>query len=235
MHKLEIKDESSLFKGNMGETMSIDTKEVTEEGEFEGYASVFGAEDLGGDIVMAGAFSDSLTRWPASKIKLLWHHSPQEVIGKFVEAREDTKGLYVKGKLFTKMRKASEVHELMKEGAVEGLSIGYRTREFEIDRDNGTRKLLKVDLREVSVVTFPMLDIANVTLVKSDGSLPSEREFERMLTRDAGFSVKQAKAIIAGGYRSLTDAARDAGPEGDFKGLNEVNEAFRNAAKLFSS
>lgn len=231
MHKLlETKDTNSIFKGSLGGTFPLDVKDVSEEGEFEGYASVFGVEDQGGDIVRAGAFSDSLTRWPAPRIKLLWHHNPQEVIGKFLEAREDSKGLFVKGKLFLKNRRGSEVHELVKEEAVEGLSIGYRTREFEIDRDNGTRTLVKVDLREISVVTFPMLDVAGITMVKGDGVLPSEREFERMLTRDAGFSVKQAKAIIANGYRSLTETARDAGEEeSDFKGLNE---AFSNALQL---
>ncbi|MBL4768350.1 MAG: HK97 family phage prohead protease [Rhodobacteraceae bacterium] len=77
---------------------------------------------------------------------------------------------------------------ICRQGAVEGLSIGYRTRDYEIDRDKGVRKLIKLDLREVSVVTFPMLELAGVTLVKSDGSIPTEREFEQYLARDAGIS-----------------------------------------------
>lgn len=202
-----------MFRGDIGDSLPLDVKAISEEGEFEGYASVFMAEDQGGDIVMPGAFSSSLTRWPADKVKMLWQHDPSSVIGKYTEMREDTKGLYVKGRLFKNVQKGAEALELMREGAVEGLSIGYRTRDYEIDSDSGVRKLIKVDLREVSVVTFPMLDIAGITLVKSDGTLPTERMFERHLVRDAGFTAQQAKAIIATGYKSLT-TARDAG-DGD--------------------
>jgi HK97 family phage prohead protease len=219
-NRIETKD--GLFNGDKGATLNVEMKEVTETGEFEGYASVFNNTDHGGDIVMPGAFKDSLSVCPPEKVRMLFHHDPREVIGKFMEMREDSTGLFVKGRLFQTVQRGKEVHELMKEGAIEGMSIGYRTREFSIDRDAGTRRLEKVDLREVSIVTFPMNDLSGITLVKHDGSLPTEREFERYLTRDAGFTAQQAKAIIADGYKSLNKAARDAGQGSDDAGFSQL-------------
>ncbi|WP_082899222.1 HK97 family phage prohead protease [Sulfitobacter sp. EhC04] len=217
---LELKD--GLFKGDLGGALQIDTKAVSENGEFEGYASHFNVVDQGDDMMMAGAFKESLSQIPAEKVRMLYHHDPREVIGKYTEIREDATGLFVKGRLFLSVQRGKEVHELMKERAIEGLSIGYRTKRYEIDRDNGVRRLLAVDLREISVVTFPMEAMAGITLVKHDGSLPTEREFERYLTRDAGFTAQQAKAIIADGYKSLNKAARDAGQGSDDAGFSQL-------------
>ena len=217
--KIERKD--GLFRGDMGPTLPVEVKEVSEKGEFAGYASIFGNEDDGHDIVQAGAFAESLTKWPAEKVRMLYQHDSSEVIGKYTVMREDQKGLYCEGRLFLGVQRAREVYELMSEGAIEGLSIGYRTREYEMDRVRDVRTLIKVDLKEVSIVTFPMNELAGISLVKHDGRLPTERDFERYLTRDAGFSAQQAKAIIANGYKSLIHAERDAG-EGDDKGLAQA-------------
>lgn len=208
----EVKE--GLFRGVFGSVQPLEVKDVTEAGEFEGYGATFGNVDQGGDIIMPGAFLDSLKTTPAERVRMLYQHDPREVIGKFTEIHEDARGLYVKGRLFVTVQRGREVHELMKEKALEGLSIGYRTELEEYDKLTGTRRLTKVSLKECSIVTFPMNEMAGVTLVKTGGVLPTEREFERYLTRDAGFSAQEAKAIIAGGYKKLK-TERDAGQSDD--------------------
>lgn len=212
MTTLERKDDQ--FSGDLGRCLPFDGKALSDDGTFEGYASVFGDRDQGDDIVVAGAFSETLIRRPAAKVKMLRDHDTRLIIGKWVEMREDAKGLFVKGKLFTNIDKGRETHELMKEGALDGLSIGYRTLESQYDHQLGVRRLEKVDLREVSVVTFPMLESATVSLVKGD-QLPTEREFEAWLVRDAGFTRSQAKSIIAHGFKSLKGQRDAAGSDAD--------------------
>jgi HK97 family phage prohead protease len=204
---LELKD--SEFRGHRGNAVVIEAKAVEETGEFEGHGSVFDVEDQGADIIVRGAFAESLNARPMQSVKMLWQHDTHCPIGRWMELREDDRGLYCKGKLFLAVQAGREAHELMREGAVDGLSIGYTTKRYEIDRDNQVRKLLEVDLREISVVTFPMNEAATVSLVKA-GQLPTERELEDWLKRDAGFSSSQAKAIIANGFKSLKNE-RDAG------------------------
>ncbi len=213
-----------LFNGEFGSLQPLEVKEINaaSNGEFEGYASVFGVMDRGADIVAAGAFMGSLSVRPAAKVKMLWQHRPSEVIGKFLEIREDAKGLWVHGKYNLEVRQGAEAYSLMQDGCIDGLSIGYRSIEDTIDRAVGARRLLKVDLFEISVVTFPMLESATVNRVKS-GQLPTIREFEEMLTRDAGFSSQQAKTIIASGFKALT-TERDAGGGGDDKALQALAE-----------
>lgn len=225
---MNMKD--SLFRGDFGQ-LSVEVKEMDKDGEFEGYGSVFNVVDQGSDIVLPGAFTQSLVSYPAEKVKMLWQHTPSEVIGKWIEMREDDRGLYVHGRLLQSIRKGKEAYELLKEGIIEGLSMGYRTKEYEIDRELGVRKLKRVDLREVSVVTFPMNERSLIQRVKS-GVFPTEREFEQMLTRDAGFSAQQAKAIVANGYKSIL-SERDAGSDdaGFNEALREAAAKMRTAAK----
>lgn len=199
-----------LFRGEFGASAPLEIKEVDESGEFEGYGSVFGTPDQGDDIVMPGAFLDSLASIPAPRVKMLWQHKPDTPIGRWLSMTEDEHGLKVHGKLNKKLRAGAEAAEMMLDGIVDGLSIGYRTKRFEINRETYQRKLLQVDLLELSVVTFPMHQSSTISLVKS-GNLPTERQFEEYL-RDVGFSAKQAKGIIASGYKSIT-SARDAGDD----------------------
>ena len=103
-------------------------KSVRPDGTFEGYASVFGAEDLGRDIVMPGAFARSLARRGPKGVKLLYQHDAGAVIGVWNEIREDARGLFVRGRLLTDVARAREVLALMRAGAVDGLSIGYLGR-----------------------------------------------------------------------------------------------------------
>lgn len=205
------KKESTVFRGEIGVFEPLDLKlDATDEtGEFEGYASVFGNRDRGDDIVMPGAFTKTLKRLPIEKVKMLWYHDPRDVIGKWLEAEEDKRGLKVKGRLNLKVAKAAELHALMTDGAVDGMSIGYRPNRWEDDRTTGARKLIEIELAEISLVTFPMNESALVRRVKS-GRLPTKRDLEDMLKRDAGLSSQQAKAFIADGYKALT-AERDAG------------------------
>jgi|GEM_PF-2010246 len=168
-----------------------------ENGTFEGYGAIFGNLDRDGDVVSRGAFSESLKgRMPA----LLWQHNAKEPIGRFDVVREDKKGLYVKGRLSMEGR-GREAYELLKMGALDGLSIGFVTREASRNAATGTRTITKADLMEISLVTFPANELARVTGVKSTDyqDLETPRDFERML-RAHGFSRSRAKAITAKGF-----------------------------------
>lgn len=187
-----------------------------EDGTFEGYASVFGVVDQGYDVVERGAFVKSLAR---RKPKMLWQHEMDKPIGVWDEVREDERGLYVKGRLLTEVAKGREALALLKAGAIDSMSIGYRTVEATMEQgDRMIRKLLEVDLFEISIVTFPMLPDAKVTGVKS---ITTERDFEQFL-RDAGFSKSEAVAVTLHGFKGLTKR-RDAGEDkADDEGLSSL-------------
>ncbi|MEQ8379539.1 HK97 family phage prohead protease [Parvibaculum sp.] len=206
----------------------FEAKAVKADGSFEGYASLFGAEDLGRDVVMPGAFRKSLLKRGARGVKLLYQHEPNEVIGTWEEIAEDARGLFVRGQLLTDVMRAREVLALMRAGAVDGLSIGYHVVKAESDRASGARRLHEVDLWEISVVTFPMLPAARVSAVK--GTRPTTREFERWLMQDAGFSRTEARTIVHRGFKALP-APREAGSASD----QALARAFRAAARLFTS
>lgn len=189
----------------MMETKDFDfeIKALSDEGVIEGYASTFGNVDHGGDKVAAGAFAESLTktRENGRVVKMLWHHDPMQPIGVWDELREDAAGLFGKGRLVMGVERAREVHALMKSGAIGGLSIGYRT--VKSRPDGNVRLLEKLDLHEVSPVTFPMNEAAKLTAVKAEGvedivnklaagDRLTEREFER-LAKGLGLSNSQAE------------------------------------------
>ncbi|WP_375458422.1 HK97 family phage prohead protease [uncultured Enterovirga sp.] len=136
---------------------------VSRAGEFEGYASLFGTPDLGGDVVLPGAFRDSLARRGPAGIRMLWQHDPAEPLGRWIALSEDARGLRVRGRLNANVARAREIAALMAEGGVDGLSIGFRVVEADRDRASGHRRLRRVDLWEISVVTFPMLPGARVS------------------------------------------------------------------------
>lgn len=135
-------------------------------GAFEGYASLFGVADLSRDIVMRGAFQNSL----ASKnpIRLLWQHDAGQPLGIWTEVFEDRRGLFCRGELNLNVQRARELQALLKQGAIDGLSIGYKTRKARRDPSTGARLLLDVDLWEISLVSFPLLPQARVTAVKAE-------------------------------------------------------------------
>ena len=184
--------------------IALDTKDVSDTGVIEGYASIFGNIDSYGEIVEPGAFEKSLAKSVKSgrPVKMLWQHDPHQPIGVWDELSEDKRGLRVKGRLLIEQSpKAREAHGLLLAGALDGLSIGYRT----IKAGPSTAKpnagsLFELDLLENRLVTFGANDRARVEVVKSildAGSMPTVREFEGLL-RDAGFSKAKAAAIAAG-------------------------------------
>jgi hypothetical protein len=145
----------------------LDFKAVAADGAFEGYASLFDKEDLGHDIIAPGAFRDSLALRGPAGIKMLFQHNPSEPIGVWDIVREDARGLWVRGRLMREVARAREVLALMRAGAIDGLSIGFRAVKGRRDPRTGVRRLDKVDLWEISVVTFPLLPEARVAQVKS--------------------------------------------------------------------
>lgn len=136
----------------------------------EGYASRFGVVDQGGDTVLPGAFAGSLKRLAdrGGKVRMLWQHDPALPIGVWDEVREDATGLWVSGRLLPDVARAREAAALIAAGAIEGLSIGYRTIRAEA-AGKGRRALAEVELWEVSLVTFPMLPEARVGRKESGG------------------------------------------------------------------
>jgi uncharacterized protein len=145
----------------------LDIKSVSDDGTFEGYASLFNREDLGHDVILPGAFAASLTKRSAAGIKLLFQHDPAEPIGIWDSVQEDARGLYVRGRLLPAVARAREVLALMKAGAIDGLSIGFKTISAKRDAKSGIRRISTVDLWEISIVTFPMLPDARVAALKS--------------------------------------------------------------------
>lgn len=129
----------------------------------EGYASLFGLRDKGGDMVVPGAYAASLTRLAArgERVRMLWQHDPAQPIGIWEEVVEDARGLHVRGRLLPEIARAREARVLLEAGAVDGLSIGYRTIRAEAIPGGG-RKLIELDLWEVSLVTFPMQPEARI-------------------------------------------------------------------------
>ena len=140
---------------------------VTDGQVIEGYASLFGACDQGGDVVAEGAYAASLKRLTAERrqVRMLWQHDPAQPIGVWDEVREDGRGLFVKARILEAVAKGREAAALLAAGAIDGLSIGYRTRKaVTSDRgpNKGKRLLQELELWEVSLVTFPMLPSARV-------------------------------------------------------------------------
>jgi len=130
---------------------------------FEGYASLFGVPDGAGDVVAPGAFASSLRKRPAREVRMLYQHFAHEPIGVWETIREDGKGLHVRGRLTLDVVRAREVRALMASGALDGLSIGFRTVRARRDAKTGLRRLEEVELWEISVVTFPLLAGSAVT------------------------------------------------------------------------
>lgn len=179
-----------------------DDEEDKDYGTFEGYGSVFGNKDLGNDVIERGAFLKSLKRRKPQNVKLLYQHKSDMPIGVFDEIKEDDHGLVVKGRLALKTQAGAEAYELLKMGALDGLSIGFRVNPKEVSYDKrGNRRIIKeVDLMEVSLVTFPMNPQATVRSVK--GEEISIREWENGM-RDA-FSLSRSEAKMAA--KAVTDA-----------------------------
>lgn len=199
----------------------------SDDGLITGYGSVFGNVDSHRDVVAKGAFKSSLSDaksgagcWPAM---LLQHGMGDEVdskmpVGIWTDIDEDDTGLLMSGKLALKTQRGAEAYELMKmtpRPALNGLSIGYRTKDFTMGSktDKARRTLNAVDLVEVSLVTFPSNTKATILSVKSE--LTTIRDFENFLRDAGGFSIAQAKAISANGYKAIASLRDEDGEASD--------------------
>jgi HK97 family phage prohead protease len=206
----------------------LEVKDVGDDGKFTGYGSVFGVVDTYQEVVAKGAFKESLREIKAKgrPIPVLWQHRSDTPIGIWEKLAEDEKGLYGEGKLLADaVSQAKEAHALLKAGAVTGLSIGYWVRNSSYDEKTGIRTLTKLDLVEISLVTFPANDAARVDAVKmklAHGTLPSLPEFESIL-REAGFSKTQAAVIANRGLKHLLDRSESEGA-GDVEAVKLLSD-----------
>jgi len=200
--ELEKSDEVPMKK--VFHLQDVKLYEENDERKFEGYASTFGNMDRQGDVVDSGAFSKSLTNHNNEKTMpaMLLHHDLKRPIGRWTSMVEDQKGLRVVGTLTAGVRDADEAYALLKDGAINSMSIGYRVREEEYNASNKTNHLKEIDLHEVSLVTIPANASAVISAVKDEAGDINIRELETVL-RDAGLSRKEAKAILADGFKSL--------------------------------
>lgn len=194
-------------------SFNLKIKAVQEDGFFSGYGAVFGNVDWYNDVILPGAFAKSLEKW-AEKNKMppvLWNHNDGEPIGVYTNIYEDEKGLFVEGRLLIDdVPRAKSTHALLKAGAIDGLSIGYKTKKAN-QQTNGIRELIELDLGEISIVTMPANEESLITSVKSkleEGELPTLPEFEKLL-RESGFSKSQATAIAGKGLRHLLSESED--------------------------
>jgi HK97 family phage prohead protease len=157
-----------ILPRNESRLTRFDCKSLDASGVFTGYAARFNSADLGRDLILPGAFAESLAQRGVSGVRMLFQHDPAEPIGVWLELREDTRGLFVRGRLISEIARGREVLALMRAGAIDGLSIGFRTVEGRTNPKTGVRRIAKIDLWEISVVTFPMHPGARVSAFKRE-------------------------------------------------------------------
>lgn len=194
----------------------LEIKEISEAGTFSGLASVYGIIDTDNDIVASGAFAKSLVTRP--DVKLLWQHDRTKPIGIFTMVEERGNALYVEGKLAMGVEKADEAYILLKMGAISGLSIGFRCKDYSYDTDTNIRTITEAELYEISVVTFPANEAAQIMNVKSIKEMPP-KEVERKLRTAFNLSQNEAKTFMAKGYSAISQ-----------REVVEVEEAQRDVA-----
>ena len=179
-------------------SFALQIKAAGDDGTVEGYGSVFGVRDNYDDVIAKGAFVQSLKDHKAAGTMpaMLWQHDADKPIGVWTEMVEDEKGLRIKGQLAMETVKGKEAHALLKMGALNGLSIGFMSKEWSYDRETEVRTLTAIDLWEVSLVTFPANEKARVTNVKSADEMATPKDAEKAL-RDARFSKSDATAFVS--------------------------------------
>lgn len=235
---------------------SLQVKKLDDVGSLEGYASVFGVRDSHNEIVMPGAFSDSLSRHKREGTYplMLWQHDTDEPIGVWDDLADDGKGLFAKGRLLVdqSVPEADKAHSLLKAGAVRGMSIGYREVDVAPSSNGEPRKLVKLDLMECSIVSFPSNRRAMVDAVKAeelddiimkwrrfedwarrvgDGEVPPPNEFEDLL-RDARISKSQRARIASRLHAVLR--SESGGEEANSPAVSAALDQFRRALDGFT-
>ena len=153
---------------------------IEDDGTVEGYASLFGEIDAARDMVMPGAFARTLKLRGVRRVPMLFQHDPAEPVGVWLELTEDFRGLRARGKLIPEVARARELFALVKSGAVDGLSIGFRTVKGRIDPATRVRRIIDLDLWEISIVTFPLLAGARVRAVEGSVSSPPQLSYARV-------------------------------------------------------
>jgi HK97 family phage prohead protease len=183
---------------------------IDADGTVEGYASLFGEVDQARDMVMPGAFRDTLRLRGLRRIPMLFQHDPGEPIGIWLELAEDHRGLRARGKLIPDVQRAREIFALVRAGAVDGLSIGFKTARARVDPRSRVRKIDAVELWEISIVTFPLLSGARVHAIKNVRSAAPARpdHDERLLRRYPRVSFTRSRAERA--WQSLARPATQA-------------------------
>ncbi len=144
---------------------TLSLKSIQENGIFSGYASVFNIVDEQNDVILPGAFTETILK-KTGKIKLLWQHRSCEPIGNILEISENKVGLYITANLLLDLQKAKEAYVMLKAGTIDSLSIGYVPLQYDIDQETGVRVLKQVDLWEISLVTFPANSNSRIINVK---------------------------------------------------------------------
>jgi len=184
-------------------------EDVEADGAFSGYASLFGKVDLSRDAVEPGAFRKTLRRRGPESVRMLFQHDPNQPIGRWTDIREDARGLFVRGRLTPGVARSREVLALMRAGALDGLSIGFRTVRATKDAGTGVRRILEADLWEISVVTFPMLPEARIDRVKATGPAGVTRlrlDIARLLR---GETAAMKEARLAERFRRAAQTLQD--------------------------
>ncbi len=212
--------------------------QADEEGLFSGHGAVFDDSHPTSswrlppdytDTIKAGAFKKTLAehkKLGTMPAMLLQHSSFDLPVGAWVQCEEDAEGLAVSGKLATKTTTGSDVYELLKIGALTGLSIGFAPTKVKVDEKARVREILEVDLFEVSIVTIPGIAQARVSDVKRASAAATPRHLEAAL-RDAGLSRAEAKALLAGGLSAVAEL-RDAASSG-------FDDKAKQAARIIGS
>lgn len=168
--KINLFSNANLQIDNQESSNSLSQQENpnnTKYGYFSGYASVFNIVDSQKDIVKPGCFENSLNKSRSSYIKMLWQHQPEQPIGIFDEIREDNRGLYVSGRILLDLPQGRDAYHLIKEGAIDGLSIGFRAVKYSYRPSSSVRIISEADLLEISIVTFPANNNAVIHHVKA--------------------------------------------------------------------
>jgi HK97 family phage prohead protease len=170
---------------------------IDADGTVEGYASLFGELDAARDMVMPGAFARTLKTRGVRRVPMLFQHDPAEPVGVWLELVEDFRGLRARGKLVPEVARARELYALVRSGAVDGLSIGFRTVKGRIDPATRVRKIIDLDLWEISIVTFPLLAGARVRAVEGPVALPPQLSFARARAEREWSAVRGGVAMPA--------------------------------------
>lgn len=192
---------------------------------FTGYAAVFNNVDHHNDVIAPGAFRNSLAS--GRKIKLLWEHMSNCPIGSFKSMQEDANGLLVEARINLGTQKGAEAYALLKANDVDSMSIGWITKDYEVD-SKGVRHIKECDLYEASIVSMPANDQARILTVKSVREAVTLAQLETLLT-ERGFSAKAAKAFLSQA-RDLTLQHRDDVKAPDTKQRDVVDESDNLAA-----